>query len=377
MTVFKTFLKVLNKNKGTVLLYTIILIVFGTFSLTANENTTVYTDSKAYIAIVNNDDSNFTTSLIDYLHEHSNITEPKSIEDALFYRDISYVLYIPKNYGENFLEGKNPSLEYQSTQDYYSTLASMMVEKYINTALIYKQIGFSEEEIIDKTNSALKTNIKVDITSKLDSNNLQRMATYYNFLNYSMLAGLIMVVALIMSSFKNEKIKKRTIISGMNYKKYNKILYFSNSLFAICLWLFYVILSIFLIGNSMLTPHGLIYICNSFIFTICTLSLSILISELVPNKNALNGIINVIALGSSFLCGSFVPMEWLPKTVLSIAHILPSYWFIKSNETIKTLEAVNFQNLKPILINMGIIIIFTLLFVLIYNIITKHKRKIA
>ena len=36
------------------------------------------------------------------------------------------------------------------------------------------------------------------------------------------------------------------------------------------------------------------------------------------NKNAINGIINVVALGSSFLCGTFVPVEFLPNRVFFI-----------------------------------------------------------
>ena len=137
----------------------------------------------------------------------------------------------------------------------------------------------------------------------------------------------------------------------MNYKEYNRKLLLSNSLFAIVLWFFYVSLSFILLGDIMFTAHGLIYIINSFIFTLCTLTIAFLIGNLVSNKNAINGIVNVVALGSSFLCGSFVPMEWLPDSVLKIAHILPSYWYIKTNELLKTMETFNLETMKPILIN--------------------------
>ena len=163
----------------------------------------------------------------------------------------------------------------------------------------------------------------------------------------------------------------------MNYKKYNRKLLLSNSLFAIVMWLFYVILSFILIGNAMFTIHGLMYIINSFIFTICALTIAFLIANIVSNKNAINGIVNVVALGSSFLCGAFVPMEWLPEQVLTIAHILPSYWYIKTNEVLKVTEVFNIDTLKPILTNMFVIIIFTILFIVITNIISSKKRKIA
>ncbi len=66
----------------------------------------------------------------------------------------------------------------------------------------------------------------------------------------------------------------------------------------------------------MFTVHGIILMVNSFVFSICALTIAILIANLVNNKNAINGIVNVVALGSSFLCGAFVPIEWLPDTVL-------------------------------------------------------------
>ena len=125
----------------------------------------------------------------------------------------------------------------------------------------------------------------------------------------------------------------------------------------------------------MFSMQGLIYILNSFVFMLCALTLSFLIGNILTNKNAISGIVNVIALGSSFLCGAFVPMEWLPNFVLKIAHILPSYWYIKTNELVKTLEVVNFSTLKPLLGNMLVILGFTVLFIIITNVISRKRRK--
>ena len=126
----------------------------------------------------------------------------------------------------------------------------------------------------------------------------------------------------------------------------------------------------------MFTKHGLIYILNSLIFTLCALSIAFLIGNLVKSKEAINGIVNVIALGSSFLCGAFVPMEWLPDAELNKAHVLPTYWYIKTNEALKTIEVINFEMMKPLIVNMGIIIEFIIIFIVITNIVTAKKRKI-
>ncbi len=382
MTVFKTFLKIVKKYKGIILLYTVLLVVFGGINVKTNDTNTNFVASKPDILIVNNDkNTGITKNLIDYITKNSNIIELKdneeAISDALFYRDVNYIIYIPKNYREDFLKGENPKIKVKSTGDYQASYAEMILSRYMKVANIYEKSIENEEVLIEKINETLSKETTIEITSKLDTDNLSKATFYYNFLNYSILAGCVYVICLILSSFREEKIRKRTIISSMNYKKHNRQLLVSNGILAIILWFFYVILSIILVGDIMLTSHGLIFIANSLVFTLCALTIAFLIGNLVNNKNAINGIINVVGLGSSFLCGAFVPAEWLPDTVLKIAHILPSYWYIHNNELIKKIEEVNFETLKPIFGNMGIVLLFSIGFIIITNIISKKKRKIA
>ena len=68
-------------------------------------------------------------------------------------------------------------------------------------------------------------------------------------------------------------------------------------------------------------------------------------------------------------------MEWLPDTVLNIAHILPSYYYIKSNELLKGLEVINLETMHEIIINMGIILLFAVAFTAITNFISKKKSR--
>lgn len=382
MTVFRTFLKVLKASIVTVIMYTVILVVFGVFNMQTSDTSTNFVSSKPDILIINNDSENkITNNLISYIESNSNIIDiektQEKIDDALFYRDVNYIIYIPKNYSKDFLDGKNPNIDIKSTGDYQASLAEMMLTRYIKVANMYKDVTNSEEDLINKINDTLSKETKVEVTSKLDTEVLSKVAFYYNFASYSMLAGCVFVICLILSTFKSEKIKKRTVISSMNYRKYNRELLLSNSLFAVVLWIFYVVLSIVLLGDIMFTLNGLMYIINLFVFTMCALSIAFLIGNLVSNKNAINGIVNVIALGSSFLCGAFVPAEFLPDTVLKIAHILPTYYYINNNEVISKLETFSLDTLKPMLINIAIMIIFIIIFIVITNVVSKRKSKIG
>lgn len=382
MIVFKTFLKVLNKCKMTIIIYTVMLIVFGALNMQTSDNSTSFVASKPEVLIINNDvDEGITKDLIKYITDNSNIVQisdnDEAREDALFYRDVNYIIYIPENFRDDFLNGKNPEIEVKSTGDYQAAFAQMLLERYVKIAKVYVQNIDNEDELIAKVNKTISQKAEVEMTSKLDTNSLTKASFYYNFASYSLLAGCVYVICLILSSFRDEKIRKRTVISSMNYKTHNRQLLLSNMLFAVVLWVFYVIVSFIMVGDLMFTAHGIIYMANSLVFTICALSIAFLIGNLITNKEAINGIVNVVALGSSFLCGAFVPAEWLPDAVLKIAHVLPTYYYINSNDRLKMLEVVNFESLRPILVNMGIIVCFTILFVILSNFVARKKRKLG
>lgn len=382
MTVFKTFWKILNKNKATVIIYTVILLIFGISNMQTSEKSMNFVASKPDVLIINNDEEKgITKDLIKYITDNSNIVDidntQEKINDALFYRDVNYVIYIPKNYNKDFIEGKNPELEIKSTGDYQASLEEMFISRYINVASMYQKSITNEDELIKKINETLSKQAETEITSKLDTNTISRATFYYNFASYSILACLLLIISLILSSFNEEKIRKRIIVSNTNYKKHNRILLLSNCCYSLILWLLYVIISFVILGDIMTTNTGVIYIINSLALTICATTLSFLIGNLVSNKGAINGIVNVIALGSSFLCGAFVPMEWLPDSVLKIAHILPTYYYISTNEALKTLEELNFETLKPLMTNIVIILEFAAIFIILANIVSKRKRKIG
>ena len=301
MTVYKTFFKVVNKYKFLILIYTVMLILFAGFNMQTSQNSTNFVAEKPDVLIINNDkEQKLSKNLVEYIEKNSNIVDIENDEearnDALFYRDVSYIIYIPENYSKDFLNGLNPEINIKSAGDAGSSYAEMMLTRYIKVANIYQKELQNEDELIKTINETLEKEAETEITSKLDTDNLSRAAFYYNFMNYSILAGCVYVICIIISSFREEKIRKRTVISSMNYKKYNRQLLVSNGMLALILWFLYVVLSFILIGDIMFTTHGLILIANSFVFSICSLTIAFLIANLINNKNAINGIINVVAL---------------------------------------------------------------------------------
>ncbi len=379
MIVFSTFWRIVKKYKGTILLYTVMLIMFGGINLTSNSTNDMFTPTKPNIFIVNKDSNmGLTKNLINYLKKNTNVVsledDEEKINDALFYRDISYVIYIPKNYSKDVLDKKDVTIDIKSSKDYTSSLTEMMLDKYLNVQSNLVNITNNQDELVNMINNTLDVNSEVVVSSKLDNSYLNRVSRYFNFGSYCLLAVIIFIVTLVINSFKENTINKRIIVSSFNYKKHNSLLMLSSFVYSLIVWVLFSLLSVILLGKDMISLRGILYFVNTFMFIMPTLSFGILISTLVNNKDSIGGIVNVVGLGSAFLCGAFIPTEYLPKIVLSIAHVFPAYYFIDSNNLLSSMEIINFSNLIPIFINYFVLIIFMLIFIVVNNYVLKKKR---
>ncbi len=247
--------------------------------------------------------------------------------------------------------------DFNLSEDEYAKVINYLARKYIEVENVYASIYRDEAKIINAINKNLETNSNVEITSKLNTTTMEKTARFYNFASYCIMAVTIYIVCLVLSSFHNEMINKRIVVSSMNYKKHNRLILGASFAYALIVWILYIVLGIILLGDVMFTIRGLIYVLNTLIFTFVALTLALLISTITNNKNAISGIVNVVALAQAFLCGAFIPTQWLPNSVLTIAHVLPAYWYINTNDILKELEIISSTTLKPVIINSIILIL--------------------
>ena len=379
MIVFKTILKILNKLKGLIILYTIMLISVTLVNQTS-DNVDSFEEVKPSVIIVNNDKSKngVTNHFIKYLENHMEVKDidignEEKIDDALFYRDVSLVVYIPDGFGDDLLDNKDVSVEYKISGDKGSSYGKMLVQNYFDSFNIYNNY-YDGDELFDRLDNALNVDVNVEVKSKVDTNSLSRMARFFNFLNYAILAGCVYSISMILASLKSENVRKRTIVSSYDYKKYNRIVLDACSIVIIGMWLLYMILALIIFKDLFISMNGLWYVINSFVFSLCSLCIGFLIGNITQNKGAISGIVNVVSLGSSFLCGCFVPFEFMPDYVIKIAHIFPTYYFVINNEALKVMDNFSLSSVSPLIFNMGIVLIFGVCFVIITNYVSKKKQ---
>lgn len=376
MTIFKTYWKIVKKNIGIIILYTVMLLVFGTMNLKANKNSFEYISSKPDIIIVNNSSGIITDNLISYLKTNANvknITDENDIDDAVFFRDANYVIYIPKEFENKIENGKEFNIDIKTNNSYDSYIASELLNKYLDVFSKYMNLYNDKILAIQKLDNTLNKKADVVIENKTSLNT--KTSLFYNFSSYSIMAIVIYIICLVLSSFNDEKISKRTGVSGMNYKTFNNYLYISSFTFTFIIFMVYLILSFLILKSSILNINGILYSLNMFIFFIVSFTMAILISNLVKSKGAISGVVNVISLGSAFLCGAFIPVKYMPSFALKIAHIFPTFYFIDNNEYIASLQNFDKASYKFVLKNFIIMIIFVMIFLILNTLVTRFKRK--
>lgn len=377
MTIFKTYWKIVKKNIGIIILYTVMLLVFGTMNLKANKNSFEFISSKPDIIIVNNSSGIITDNLISYLKTNANvknITNENDIDDAVFFRDANYVIYIPKEFENKIENGKEFNIDIKTNNSYDSYIASELLNRYLDVFSKYMNLYNDKILAIQKLDNTLNKKADVVIENKTSLNS--KTSLFYNFSSYSIMAIVIYIICLVLSSFNDEKISKRTNVSGMNYKTFNNYLYISSFSFTFIIFIVYLILSFLILKSSILNINGILYGLNMFIFFIVSFTMAILISNLVKSKGAISGVVNVISLGSAFLCGAFIPVKYMPSFALKIAHIFPTFYFIDNNEYIASIQNFDKVSYEFVLKNFIIMIVFIIFFLILNTLITRFKRKV-
>lgn len=388
MQVYKAFFKIIKKNLPEISIYIVVFLFFAVFlsSVGSNKNSEGFNQTKSKMVFINNDkDSKLIEGLKDYLNENARIVDVENntqkLQDALFFREVEYILTVPEGFSQSLLSGNEIQLEKTTVPDSATGMyIDLMINKYLNTAKIYKKNlqNISDEQLINHIKEDLSNETHVNVNSfNSNGDSAKNYVYYFNYLSYSIFAVLILGVCAVMLVFNNSDLRRRNISSPIKLKSINFQLVLGNFSFAILSWIVMISSSFILYKEYMLTFRGFLLLLNSLIFTFAALSISFLIANVVKSRNAMSAAANVVALGSSFISGVFVPQEMLGKTVLTIASFTPTYWFIKANNDISDIARFNMENVMPIINSMLVILAFATASLSVALVIIKQKRTSA
>ena len=391
MIVFKTFWRIMKRYWWIVFIYVAILTSLSVINL-KTAPVTDFVDTKPEITIVSQNPSDlatkpFTKNFLNYLSKNTKIIDLKESEttDALFYQKISMILYLPEDLESKIISGQKITLDYRTSGNYTAELSKNLIKRYFElqrTEILESKNSSKEqsnilsedsEKIISSLNQRLDQSPTVRLASK-NATNLSKIAAFFNFASYTIMAIILYVTCFINASFNKSPVKKRTMASSLHLKKYNFSLLLANSIFAFSVFVLLTTLSFFVLGNIVLTPFFVFEILNILLYTLAALTLAELVSTFNLSRDAVSGVVNLLSLAPVFLSGAFVPTYFLPSFVLTIAHIFPTYWFIDTNNKITTMTEFNFSSFLTILPNLLVLVLFSIIFIVANLVLSKKKR---
>lgn len=382
MTVYKGYMKIVKQNKGLILLY---LVIF--FSITMmfqaaadNDIPSNYQAESVKIGIVNNDGGPLAQGLKNYLEQFHDVSviedDTAAMQEKLFYRDIEYIIRIPTKFFDTCITNGEKLSVTKVPGSYTSFYVDQQINSFLNNVRTYCAAGFSEEEAAQSAEkpSTVKVNL-LDTTGTAGAT--PSFAYYYRYVPYLFLAILCYVMGNILSAFRKGDLPKRMHASAVSMHRQNAESLLAAGTIAIVLWGITIIASMIIYNRTLMHhPSFIYYILNSLVMLLVALSISYLVGIITTNSNMLSGVVNVISLGMCFLCGVFVPLEYMNSGVKTVAKFLPVYWYETTNDMLVQFSHITGDVRTDVLQALGIQLVFAIAFVCIAMAVSKWKRSV-
>ena len=374
-------MKILKQNLGLVFLY---LGIFFSVSIVlqmaaGKGEDSLYQTTSIDLGVVNLDDSLLSSGFVDYLSQIHHVTimenDPETLQENLFYRNVEYIIQIPADFYKTCIQNGESLKVTKVPGSYSSYYVDQQISSYLDTLRTYLAAGFSQEEAI----SALKSQVHEPVT-RLSSNSVSTDKTpliyYFRYIPFLFLGALCYTMGYILMAFKKGDIQKRMAASAISFRRQTLEGLLAMGMIGAGLWVLGILGAVLIYRKSFLdSPMIPYYLLNTLLMLIVALSLSYLIGMFINNSDLLSGAANIVSLSLCFLCGVFVPMDVMDKSVLKVSQFLPVYWYEQVNEILSSHISLSSQLQKKVWMGMGIELLFTVVFVFLIMVVSKYRRE--
>lgn len=339
---FKSFLKIFKTQIPTLMVYLGIFLGIAAINMGLKEDKSDkgYENEKVSVAIIDKDKSELSDAIQKYLSSvnlevEEIINTEEGMEEALFQRIVEYIIIIPENYESRILNGEDVMLESKKVPDAYSAVyVENITKQYMSTFNAYrKSAGDNADihELIKQTDNAMNNSVNVTL-KKVEVSDMEKYwASSFNFGAYIVLACVMWGVAEILSVFFKKNIENRIDMSPVSGLKRNLMLVGYCMFYTVITWLLIMLIFALVFGNSLLETQNVVRCINMLCLSLVGLAGGFLISTLVKSKNGRSAVVNTVALGISFISGSFISIEYISDEIVKLSAFLPVYWFTKAN----------------------------------------------
>lgn len=381
MTVFKCYMKILRQNIGLVIMYLAIFFsvaIVMQFAAGKSEDS-LFETASIDLGVVNEDGGTLAQGLVDYLSGIHHVmlmdNNPEQLQENLFYRNVEYILQIPADFYETCMVNGQSLKVTKVPGSYSSFYVDQQISSYLNTIQTYLAAGFSQEKAIQAVKEETHEPV-TKLTFDSGTSDTSPYTYYFRYIPYLFLGALCYTMGYILMAFKKGDIQKRMEASAISVRRQSVEGLLATGMIGVILWLIGFLGVTFMYG-SRFWQSGLCvyYILNTFTMLIVALSLSYLIGMFITNSNLLSGVANLVSLAMCFLCGVFVPMDVMDKSVLKFAQFLPVYWYEQVNEILSRHHTLSPEFLGQVLIGIGIQLLFAAAFISLILVVSRYRKE--
>ena len=195
MPVFKAFFAIAKKRRNAALIYfgvyaMITLLLSALSQDSINEN---FKASQRSIAITDEDNTDASRALCDYLASIHQVTTPEpgddtALLDAIYYRTLNYALVIPEGFEDRVLAGETKDLVSSLTipGSSSSQYVDNQITQYVQALQLYLAGGDTIAEAIDHTDHTISDLPKVSVTSfqMSDADTNSKVFYFFQYFGY-------------------------------------------------------------------------------------------------------------------------------------------------------------------------------------------------
>lgn len=341
MQVCKTFARVAKKNLPNTFIYFVVFMVI-LIAMSANASATngkQFQVSSVNLCIFDEDHSTASTALSDYLSSLHHIvsldsSDRDTLQDNMYYYQIDYVLTIPKDFEQNLTSQSIENLvETSKRKDSCSGyFVDRQIDNYIQALVLYMKSGASISDAIASTNTSLAAVPEVETVSfsNTEKSGNDMMYYFFQYFPYVILMMLLGGLSPVLMAFRKPLMKARLSCGALPQSRISAQLGFGCLIYVFLWWLGFLAIATVLYGPAQLfSRSGLFCILNSAVYLLIATAIALLLGSFPMDFNIINMIANILGLGTSFLCGIFVPQAYLGEKVLTVGRFLPAYWYVR------------------------------------------------
>lgn len=391
MTTFRTYLRIFLSHRVYIAIYLVMLSLVGVFiGLSASPAATgEYQETSANVAVIDRDGSELSSALARRVLAGNNqvdvADERRAIQDSVARDRVSYLLVIPRGWGEGLMDaarqgGKAPELE--TYVSYYSGMGRLLdieVTGYADGLYgMAATLGGSAAEVVSATDDAWEGSTQVSMVEQVASPLPASLVTAAEFASYPIFSSAMVCIAVLMSSVERRPVRDRRLASPESARTRNLALLGACATIGLVTWAWTFGLEVLVLGRSSLasSPAQLALVGAALLaYALVAASVGFLAGQLGVSESAANALANILGMVMSFLGGAWTGLSLLPDELIAVAHFTPAYWVTRVVEGAAGMGRVTVQNVMPLVGDIGICVLFGIATLLVGLVLGRSRGR--